>query len=50
MPEAESEEAIAHRLEVTGLALGFAMQMAFAKAIGSVTPQRWNNYESGAIG
>jgi DNA-binding XRE family transcriptional regulator len=48
MPPSESKEAIAARLEVTRLALGFATQAALSKAVGSgITPQRWNNYESG---
>lgn len=48
MPDSESKEAIAERLEIMRFALGFATQTAFTKAIASgVTPQRWNNYESG---
>lgn len=48
MAHPESKEAIAIRLEITRLALGFPTQVAFTKAMGSrITPQRWNNYESG---
>lgn len=48
MTHPESKLAIATRLHVTRLALGYATQAAFAKALGDdVTPQRWNNYESG---
>jgi len=48
MPHKESKEEIAKRLEITRNALGFKTQAAFAEALDdSVTPQRWNNYESG---
>jgi DNA-binding XRE family transcriptional regulator len=52
MAHPESKEAIAARLEVTRIALGFATQAALSKAISAgnglrITPQRWNNYESG---
>jgi DNA-binding XRE family transcriptional regulator len=48
MPDVESKEAIAARLKVMRLALGFETQAALAKAVGSgITQQRWNNYESG---
>jgi DNA-binding XRE family transcriptional regulator len=47
MPQSESKEAIAQRLEITRVALGYTKQAKFASAIGGVTPQRWNNYESG---
>jgi DNA-binding XRE family transcriptional regulator len=44
----QEKKEIAARLEVTRFALGFATQSAFAKALGNgVTPQRWNNCESG---
>jgi transcriptional regulator with XRE-family HTH domain len=47
-PVQESKEEIAKRLKLTRFALGFETQTAFADAIGNgVTPQRWNNYESG---
>jgi DNA-binding XRE family transcriptional regulator len=48
MPHKESKEEIAKRLEITRNALGFKTQAAFAEALDdNVTPQRWNNYESG---
>lgn len=48
MPNPESKQAIAARLEITRFALGFKTQAAFAAKLGEgVTPQRWNNYESG---
>lgn len=38
----------AKRLEITRLALGFDIQAGFARALDDgVTPQRWNNFESG---
>ena len=48
MSHLDSKESVAARLEVTRLALGYDKQAAFAQAIGGgLTPQRWNNYESG---
>lgn len=48
MAQVESKEEIARRLQITRLALGFERQAAFADALNDgVTPQRWNNYESG---
>lgn len=43
----EAKEEIAKRLQITRLALGHATQAAFCRVLGVVTPQRWNNYESG---
>lgn len=44
----ESTQAIAARIEITRLALGYKTQGAFAAAIDrSYTPQRWNNYVAG---
>ena len=44
----ESKEEIAKRLKITRVALRFDTQAAFAAKLGeNVTPQRWNNYESG---
>lgn len=44
----ESKEEIGKRLKITRFALGVETQTAFAKRLGGgVTPQRWNNYESG---
>jgi len=44
----ESKQAIADRLELTRRALGYDKQSTFCEALGKrVTPQRWNNYESG---
>jgi hypothetical protein len=48
MTDSESKEAIAERLKIMRIALDFDKQTAFTKAIASgITPQRWNNYESG---
>jgi hypothetical protein len=42
-PDSESKEAIAERLELARLALGYPTQQAFAGSIG-VSPMKWNNY------
>jgi DNA-binding XRE family transcriptional regulator len=47
MPKSESKEAIAARLAITRLALGFKTQAAFTAKVDGLTPQRWNNYEAG---
>src|SRR5512139_2814905 len=51
-PHRESNEAVAERLELLRVALGFQTQAEFARAInrsGNVvmTPQRWSNYLRG---
>lgn len=44
----ESKEAIAERLTLTRVALGYEQQATFCAALDDgMTPQRWNNYESG---
>jgi hypothetical protein len=43
---AHSKEAIAERLEIARLALGFETQQAFAATM-RISPSKWNNYVSG---
>ena len=48
MANSESKEAIAERLRLTRLALGYDQQTTFARAIDrELTVQRYNNYEAG---
>lgn len=44
--EAESNEAIGERLELTRLAMGFGSQAAWCRAVG-IAPNTWNNYKQG---
>jgi DNA-binding XRE family transcriptional regulator len=45
LPNPETKQAIANRLEIARLAVGYSTQQAFAATIG-VSPQKWNNYAS----
>ncbi|BBZ94292.1 hypothetical protein BRDID11004_48050 [Bradyrhizobium diazoefficiens] len=43
LADLESKEAIAERLEIARIALGYATQQAFAASV-QITPSKWNNY------
>lgn len=48
MDDPETARAVAVRLEKTRLGLGYPRQVDFCKAAGGgITPQGWNNYETG---